>query len=99
MTKFHNNGNSVLTEATNGTNNMNGHTNDVNLNGTANVVAEGSNGTEIFNDVESNDNSTINCEWLGLIQKDYLKVDIYEAYPGRTLINKFELFLADIAFN
>lgn len=45
------------------------------------------------------DNIMINLEWLVAIQKSYSKVDIYDAYPGRTLISKFELFLADLAFN
>ena len=48
---------------------------------------------------ENNENFMINLEWLAAIQKSYTKVDIYDAYPGRTLISKFELFLADLAFN
>jgi hypothetical protein len=57
-----------------------------------------SNGHECGED-SGEDNIMINLEWLVAIQKSYSKVDIYDAYPGRTLISKFELFLADLAFN
>ena len=36
-----------------------------------------------------------NIEWVR-VEKDFVRVDI-TSYPGRSLINKFELFLADIA--
>lgn len=54
-----------------------------------------------INDDNVESNNFINLDWLTTIQKtyNYINIDDNNVYPGRTLINKFELFLADMAFN
>jgi hypothetical protein len=74
----------------------NGHAIDQNSNGNSNHAGFGN--TSDLND-DDNSEDCINLDWLAAIQKNYLKIDIYNAYPGRTLMNKFELFLADMAFS
>ena len=57
------------------------------------------NTNDVFDDLGDNDDGCINLEWLAAVKKTFSKIDINDSYPGRTLMAKFELFLADMAFN